>query len=197
MERRDAMEVWNKQAAEIRSRTKLIKLEELQEFIKSGEKMLFASSDIVPLKDHCKRAKQWINRLQEAAQEDAATAAAALEKLTPEVEYIAVDLSEHISSMQQATTVYCVCRLPYHGLMLGCDTCDDWYHAPCFGITKSQAERSDKFVCIRCVLKQAFAKASIVAAEAINTWVDPDAAIEALDQRRAKVSSAVARICCT
>ena len=160
----------------------------MQQFVKSGEKLLFPSTELSVLKDHLKKAKQWIQRVQDVAAGDATTAADAMITLLPEAQNINVDLSELIDNMQQATTVYCVCRLPFHGLMLCCDTCEEWYHTPCFGISKAQADRIDKYICIRCTLKQSFAKAANAAADGINMWVDPDAAIELLDQRRLMVS---------
>ena len=33
---------------------------------------------------------------------------------------------------------------------IGCDHCDDWYHGSCVGITKSEADRMDTYICPVC-----------------------------------------------
>jgi len=37
---------------------------------------------------------------------------------------------------------------------IGCDRCDGWYHGSCVGITKSEADRMDMYVCPPCRQKQ-------------------------------------------
>lgn len=46
--------------------------------------------------------------------------------------------------------VYCVCRKPEQGWMIGCERCDEWYHGKCIGIDKSKGDRLPNFVCHRC-----------------------------------------------
>ncbi|RYY68690.1 hypothetical protein EON63_24540 [archaeon] len=33
---------------------------------------------------------------------------------------------------------YCICRQLYHGQMVGCDTCDDWFHFYCINLSPTQ-----------------------------------------------------------
>ncbi|XP_006813742.1 uncharacterized protein LOC100372715 [Saccoglossus kowalevskii] len=45
------------------------------------------------------------------------------------------------------------CKLPDDGSpMIGCDTCDDWYHWPCVGITEEPS--ADEWYCKRCTAKK-------------------------------------------
>jgi len=37
---------------------------------------------------------------------------------------------------------------------IGCDRCDDWYHGSCVGVTKSEADRMDTYVCPVCRQKE-------------------------------------------
>ena len=34
--------------------------------------------------------------------------------------------------------LYCICQKPENNDMIGCDSCEDWFHASCFGIVLSQ-----------------------------------------------------------
>ena len=50
--------------------------------------------------------------------------------------------------------LYCVCRRPDDGsFMLGCDSCDEWFHGSCIQITQQQAEAIDHYICEACTLK--------------------------------------------
>jgi len=51
---------------------------------------------------------------------------------------------------------------------IGCDRCDDWYHGSCVGITKSEADRMDTYVCPVCRQKQ-----SIVAGQDVDASLMP------------------------
>ena len=33
---------------------------------------------------------------------------------------------------------------------IGCDRCEDWFHGSCVGLTKSEADRMDSYVCPAC-----------------------------------------------
>ena len=34
--------------------------------------------------------------------------------------------------------------------MIGCDECNDWFHASCVGLSVSEAEKLEKFLCPSC-----------------------------------------------
>ncbi|KAK3925924.1 CXXC-type zinc finger protein 1 [Frankliniella fusca] len=38
--------------------------------------------------------------------------------------------------------------------MIGCDTCNEWYHGDCVDITKAQAEHIDNWNCLKCEVNQ-------------------------------------------
>ena len=77
-----------------------------------------------------------------------------LEALLKEAQAMPIDLAKHTEILQSATQQYCICRAPYEGFMIGCDTCDEWYHGPCVGITESQAARCERWICPRCSIIQ-------------------------------------------
>ena len=54
--------------------------------------------------------------------------------------------------------------------MIGCDTCEDWYHLHCVGISVNQAEKCDKYLCPRCLLRNSFQHSACVAAQVTHKW---------------------------
>lgn len=49
--------------------------------------------------------------------------------------------------------LYCLCKQPYNSrrVYVGCDSCGDWLHLKCAGITKTEALAVDTYICPRCV----------------------------------------------
>ncbi|XP_029635778.1 nucleosome-remodeling factor subunit BPTF isoform X3 [Octopus sinensis] len=48
--------------------------------------------------------------------------------------------------------LYCICRTPYDKsqFYIGCDRCQDWFHGRCVGVTKSEADSMDTYLCPTC-----------------------------------------------
>lgn len=66
----------------------------------------------------------------------------------------------------------CSVRTLFDRFYIGCDRCDDWYHGSCVGVTKSEADRMDTYVCPVCRQK-----------ESVVTGDDADAASMPLQVR--------------
>eukprot|EP01040_Poterioochromonas_malhamensis_P012481 gene12481-13656_t len=60
----------------------------------------------------------------------------------------------------------------YFGQMIGCDTCDEWYHFQCVGLSVAQAEKAEKYTCIRCALRNSVQITASYAAKIANKWMD-------------------------
>jgi PHD-finger len=169
----------------------------LGEFIRCGELLqVDRPSELAELKTELKKAKTWLARFSRTAPGSGASAATPnkeadeeLEALTAEAKHsLKVDVREELEAISQATRRYCLCRQLYHGSMVGCDECDEWYHFQCVGLTQFQVERADKYVCIRCCLKNSFSQAANLAAQITNRWSAPDEATKARELRRGRVS---------
>ena len=64
-------------------------------------------------------------------------------------------------SVQDAMKLYCLCKLPHDGErpMLQCDSCRDWFHWDCVGLTPPGDDEDDEevapadFQCPSCCVK--------------------------------------------
>lgn len=95
-----------------------------------------------------------------------------LDELLQEAKTINIDLTEFTDTLSQANKTYCLCRQLYFGQMIGCDTCDDWYHFQCIGLSVSQAERCEKYICIRCTLSNSISQTANMVAQLTNKWMN-------------------------
>jgi len=48
--------------------------------------------------------------------------------------------------------MYCICRRPDDGLhfMIECDTCNEWFHGFCVGLTEEESLQYSSYMCIGC-----------------------------------------------
>lgn len=95
-----------------------------------------------------------------------------LNALLTEAQSIRVDLSAYTDAIIQVNKTYCLCRQLYFGEMVGCDTCDEWYHFACVGLSLVMAEKCEKYVCVRCALHTSFLQAATMAAQVTNKWMN-------------------------
>ncbi|XP_063682910.1 nucleosome-remodeling factor subunit NURF301-like [Bolinopsis microptera] len=52
--------------------------------------------------------------------------------------------------------LFCICRTPYnqYSFYIGCDSCQEWYHGTCVGISEMEAEKIEVYICDRCKQQQ-------------------------------------------
>ncbi len=131
---------WMEKADLILSGKKKLSLVDMSAFVKTGENVsMFQYSDsLQTLKEHIKKARSWVMKLDRLEQN--ATSISALEELLPEAEGFMVDIQPNLDAVMQVTKVYCFCRQPFHGIVVGCDAegCEDWLHISCIGMSKAQ-----------------------------------------------------------
>lgn len=48
--------------------------------------------------------------------------------------------------------LYCLCQQPYNvdTAMISCDSCEEWYHLKCMGLTQSATRTIKKYMCPLC-----------------------------------------------
>lgn len=152
----------------------LLTIDGLKCFIKSGDNVVIdsARSLTTELRSIIKTVKSWKIRfdrftLENGTKDD-------LRGLIDDSEHIAVDLSEFTDILSAQTKSYCLCRQLYFGDMVGCDSCDEWYHFSCIGIVANNAvvnKLNDTYVCVRCALKNSFNYSAELVANLTNKWM--------------------------
>ena len=147
-------------------------IEALKDFIKSADKVVFERSHLLTgLKTELKAAKQWKSSFDEKGFEVGGAKNEDLEPFIEQSKSIKVNLREFIDAVVQLSTNYCLCRQLYFGEMVGCDTCEDWYHFQCVGLNTNRAEKCDKYICPRCSLQDSFKHSANAVAGICNKWM--------------------------
>lgn len=69
------------------------------------------------------------------------------------------EFDNQLDSNGQPIPIYCVCRQPEAGFMIGCEQCGEWYHGKCIGIDRELGERLPRFTCHTCLGRTSSARA--------------------------------------
>ena len=151
-------------------------------------------STIVKLKSDLRASKALINKIQShsKAETQSTTISSDVDALLVEADGLAVDMTEATESIRQVVKCYCFCRLGFHGEMIGCDKCNDWYHLSCINISQQTAEKTDSYVCIRCQTQLSFVDTCRKVAQITNKWMKPIELAKQREVKKVKVSQSAA-----
>eukprot|EP01006_Ploeotia_vitrea_P061161 TRINITY_DN77391_c0_g1_i1.p1 TRINITY_DN77391_c0_g1~~TRINITY_DN77391_c0_g1_i1.p1 ORF type:complete len:344 (+),score=23.14 TRINITY_DN77391_c0_g1_i1:216-1247(+) len=60
--------------------------------------------------------------------------------------------------------VYCICRKPAtaDSFMIQCDTCEEWFHGKCVGVSQQKAKSIESYVCTQCEAREKIALKELV-----------------------------------
>ncbi|GMK58414.1 hypothetical protein CspeluHIS016_0504460 [Cutaneotrichosporon spelunceum] len=89
-----------------------------------------------------RRERDRARRARQAAEREEAKAAAAAAEV--ETEHVGEDTEDG---------EYCICNGANGeegGTMVGCETCDNWFHPACVGLTEAQVDMLDVYICTAC-----------------------------------------------
>ena len=185
--------VTSAQAMQKRVAGSLLSPDELKSFTRDGERLIFDHQLTRDMKEELKRAKAWVAKLNATGIEKGLAKTQDLQELLPEVEQICADLSAFTETIYATTKSYCLCRQAYFGLMVGCDSCDDWYHAPCIGLSKIQAERTDAFICFRCTIADSLKTSCTNAANIVNKWMHKEDVVQKRENDKIRIAKKIQR----
>jgi hypothetical protein len=149
---------------------KKLSMQDAKSLFETGEKLKVNTQELRTLRGSLRAARGWANRVKRCNLDQGAVHVSNVQDLIAEHQSFLIEMPEELSTLKQATQSYCVCRRPYDGFMIGCDECEEWYHGPCIGVSESRADRFDKYVCIRCSVKNVFKNSASAAVGIIRKW---------------------------
>lgn len=159
----------------------------MSDIVKSGRKIPIEEAKVVTdlgeqLNIHCpeykilraalKTTRGWLLRVKKcgAANGHTQVGVAVVTGLINEHSAFLVTAMDELSQLKQAMCGYCLCRQPYEGFMIGCDGCEEWYHGACIGISQEQAQKFDKYVCVRCSTLRVYTEYAASVGGILRKW---------------------------
>jgi hypothetical protein len=97
---------------------------DIRDLLDAGDRLKVKSDELKTLKKKFDCAQDWLNKVMEHTHGDCAVDVQAVNQLIREHDSLLVELPEEVEELRQAVVGYCVCRRPYEGFMIGCDTCE-------------------------------------------------------------------------
>lgn len=147
---KDAQE-WLKVAKEFLDSGEKIPIEDAKDVTSAGDKLNITCEEYKTIRSALKATRSWLLKVKKSTGgDDGQIAATSITELINEHNNFLVTADEEFEKLNQTMCGYCICRQPYEGFMIGCDSCEEWYHGSCVGISEGQAEKFDKYVCVRC-----------------------------------------------
>jgi len=138
--------------------------------VEAGEKLNVNTAELRTLKNAVRMAKNWAAQVKKCDFEGSDTSVSTVKELISDHREMLIEMPDELAKLKSATQCYCICRRQYEGFMIGCDECDEWYHGPCIGISESRADRFDKYICIRCSVKNVFKASANQGVALIKKW---------------------------
>jgi hypothetical protein len=184
---------WTRTADDMLAGRQLLGLDPLRDFISTGEGFGVYMVQLDVLRQQHKRGRAWFAKYQKVTADKKGARMDDLEALMAESEELRVDLEEFTNQIVLDNKKYCLCRQGYHMEMVGCDECDEWYHFLCIGMSQAQADKCDKYLCVRCSLRASFLNAVVLAAQTINRWMNPVEISRAREMKLSKASKRAGR----
>ncbi|CAJ1967160.1 unnamed protein product [Cylindrotheca closterium] len=161
---------WSEQARPIILSGKKLDMPTAKALVEAGEKLKVNTEELRTLRAALKAVRKWVNRVKKCDLDQGDTKISTVTDLINEHESLLIEMPDDLARLQQATQAYCICRRPYEGFMIGCDECGEWYHGPCIGVSQARADRFDKFVCVRCSMKNLFKNSAVGAVDITKKW---------------------------
>ena len=161
---------WLKVAKEFLDSGEKIPIEDAKDVITAGDKLNITCDEYKTLRNALKATRSWLLKVKKSTGDEGQTVATSITELINEHNNFLVTAEEEYEKLKQTMCGYCICRQPYEGFMIGCDSCEEWYHGPCVGISEGQAEKFDKYVCVRCSTLRVYKDNVLAIAAVVRKW---------------------------
>jgi hypothetical protein len=151
-----------------------IPIDEAKSVTDEGEQLNITCPEYKILRAALKTTRGWLLRVKKcgAANGHAQVAVAVVTDLINEHNSFLVTAMDELSLLKQAMCGYCLCRQPYEGFMIGCDGCEEWYHGACIGVSQEQAQKFDKYVCVRCSTLRVYSDYAASVGGILRKWTN-------------------------
>ncbi len=149
-----------------------VPLDQAKELTDAGERLNIICPEFKTLRMALRATRGWLLRVKKCGVSNghAQVAVSTITELINEHSTFLVTAMDELSELKHVMCGYCVCRQPYDGFMIGCDGCEEWYHGTCVGITQEQAQKFDKYVCVRCSTLRVYKENAMIVAGILRKW---------------------------
>ena len=161
---------WAENTATLINSSDIITLDIAKEVIEKGDELNIVCQEYRTLRNALRQARGWLLRVKKMNNDETQAPINEIKELIAEHETFLVKVPEQVDQLKEMLCGYCLCRRPYDGFMVGCDTCEEWYHGPCVGLTEHQAEKFDKYICIRCSSHKQFEMCADKVLNVVKKW---------------------------
>jgi hypothetical protein len=164
------VEVWVEETRQVYRSGRKLTMQDAKSLLEAGEKLKVNTQELRTLRASLRVVRSWTNKVKKCNLEHGEIHVSTVNDLIREHESFLIEMPEELLKLEEATQGYCICRRPYEGFMIGCDECDEWYHGSCIGVSESRADRFDKYVCVRCSVKNIFKSCAVGALDIVRKW---------------------------
>jgi len=163
---------WVATVADIIKTGQKVPLDQAKELTDAGERLNIICPEFKTLRLALRATRGWLLRVKKCGVSNghAQVAVSTVTELINEHNTFLVTAMDELSELKHVMCGYCVCRQPYEGFMIGCDGCEEWYHGACVGITQEQAQKFDKYVCVRCSTLRVYKENAAIVAGILRKW---------------------------
>ena len=169
----DKANAWAEEAEALINSSEVITLEKAKEIVDKGDALNIVCQEYRTLRNGLRQARGWALRVKKMNNDESQAPINEVKELIAEHNQFLVKMPEQVEQLKELLCGYCLCRRPYDGFMVGCDSCEEWYHGPCVGLTEQQAEKCDKYVCIRCSTLKQYEMCADKALFVVKKWTSP------------------------
>ena len=99
-------------------------MQDARNLLETGEKLKVHTEELKLLRAQFRATRTWSNRAKKCNLEQGSIHVSDIKELIEEHENLLIEMPDELEALKLATIGYCICRRPYEGFMIGCDSCE-------------------------------------------------------------------------